>query len=142
MTKEIKLTRGHIALVDDTDYEWLNQFKWTFMPPGYAMRRINQHRAQKPQTLLMHRMIMEPIGGKEIDHINRDGLDNRRENLRVVSRSQNLRNRRAFKNNKSGYKGVSFNKQTGKWRMQIHRDFDSMEEASHAFEELSKALDC
>lgn len=100
--KTITLTQGKVAIVDDDDFDWLNQVKWFTKITGngtrsYAARfkRINK----RPTTIYMHRAIMtddlEAVGltGKEVDHINRNTLDNRRENLRVCTKQQNLANR-------------------------------------------------
>jgi hypothetical protein len=81
----------------------------------------------------MHRQIMGAKEGQEIDHINGNGLDNRRENLRIVTRSQNLANRPAFKSSKSGYKGVRKNK-NGTGKMIYGLQFDAPEEAARAYD--------
>ncbi len=89
----------------------------------------------------MHRLIMDCPDGMDVDHINGDGLDNRRENLRIVTRSQNLRNRKTFKNSKSGFKGVIFNPVNGKWKAIINLGtFDTSEEAAKAYDEAIKKL--
>jgi hypothetical protein len=100
--KEIKLTQGKVALVDDEDFEYLNQFKWhakkgcnTF----YAKRSI------KGSTLSMHSLIMKPPHGFEIDHKDLNGLNNQKDNLRICTRSQNQANRKKAKGN-SRYLGV------------------------------------
>jgi len=99
--KEIKLTQGKFAIVDDADYNWLNQWKW------YAKicsngKRIYVARFQringKPTTIYMHRIITNCPEDKEVDHINGDSLDNRRKNLRIVTRSENSNNRRYNRN--------------------------------------------
>lgn len=85
--KEIPLTQGYVTLVDDADYEWLSRWKWHYHG-GYA---------ERGDGVLMHREITDCPAGKEVDHINHDPLDNRRENLRVVTRWQNMLNRRMRK---------------------------------------------
>ena len=115
--KKIKLSQGKCALVDNKDYEWLNQYKWCVGECNghyYAMRKY------KNTSQRMHRFIMglTPDDGKETDHINRDGLDNRRTNLRIVTHLQNSHNSCAKKhreNATSQYKGVS--KKRDKWRV-------------------------
>lgn len=102
----IELTRGHFAIVDAADYEWLSQFKWyTFQTrhDSYAARTVRQ---DGPRTILMHRAIMDAPQGMDVDHINGNGLDNRRANLRLATRSDNLRNRAADKDSAVPYKGV------------------------------------
>ncbi len=80
---EIELTKGKIALVDDADAVWLEQTLWTFTEQGYAVRMFHQKREY------MHRVILNAKSGETVDHINRDKLDNRRVNLRLVTVSQN-----------------------------------------------------
>lgn len=150
MTKEIALSKqrrrnsrnlGRVALVDDEDYEWLSKYNWSLTVPdrpsgGYAFRR-------DPKTgrmIGMHRMIMNPPEGFEVDHINGNTLDNRRSNLRIVSRAQSIVNRAAFKNNRSGYKGVSFNKATGLWKISIAASFPTAEEAARAYDKVALVL--
>lgn len=86
---EIKLYRGEIALVSECDYEWLSAMRWHKSIRGYAQR------SPKPGvTEFMHRLIMgTPPEGMQVDHINGNKLDNRRENLRFVSASENCVNR-------------------------------------------------
>ena len=128
--KEIELTQGKVALVHDMDYKWLNYNKWYAFLNGrnwYAGRRGGCV-GGKRHNILMHREIMglEHGDGFEIDHINRDGLDNRRENLRIVSRTTNQRNHRLLVTNKSGYNGVHLDNNTNKWRAQIWFDGSSI----------------
>ena len=115
--KEIKLTQGQVALVDDDNFEVLNQFKWCAQKHRntyYAIRTILVN--DKNKTIRMHNVIM---GGKGVDHINRNGLNDQRSNLRFCTNSQNHMNRRKRKNTSSIYKGVSFHKRTGKWMASI-----------------------
>lgn len=107
--REIALTKGAVAIVDDDDYEWLSSYNWHVTSNGYAARRTNRH------ILYMHRQIMDVQPESEIDHINLIKLDNRRENLRVCSHGQNMRNTKIGSNNSSGYKGVCYHKNCKKW---------------------------
>jgi len=101
MSKLIPLTRGYEAIVDDEDFEWLSQFKWCYST-GYAVRKKNY------KLLMMHREIMQTPLDMDTDHINRNRLDNRRSNLRIVTTSQNLMNRaKMVGHSTSIYKGVS-----------------------------------
>lgn len=120
--KKIPLTQSRVALVDDSDFEWLSQFKWYTLRHRntcYAFRKSPTREGRK--TINMHREILglSRGDGKMVDHINRDGLDNRRENLRLCTHAQNQRNSQKNKNNTSGYKGVTWDKQRGKWHSQI-----------------------
>lgn len=119
--KEIKLTRGMVVLVDDSDYEELSRHSW------YALKAPRTWYAARSawvllplphyKTTYMHRVIMGCVkgDGKEIDHIDGDGLNNTRANLRIATHTENMRNNRKYSNNVSGYTGVSWNKQKNKW---------------------------
>jgi len=111
--KTIPLTQGKVAIVDDEDFDRVSQKKWyaqhnknTF----YAMTRNGKNGGHE----LMHRRIMNPPKGLEVDHINHDGLDNRRFNLRICTREQNARNSIRKKTNTSGFTGVSLSKRETK----------------------------
>jgi len=115
MTKKITLTQGKFALVDDEDYEFINQFNWCF----YQGRALRAEYSGRHSRILMHRLINKTPDGMLTDHINMDQLDNRKENLRDATKSQNMMNRNAQSNNKSGYKGVHWNKTNKNWNAQI-----------------------
>lgn len=116
--KQIILSQGKFALVDDIDFEELNKFKWYARPSRktfYATRNSNPRKLRLPQ-IQMHRVIIGKIPeGKEVDHIDGDGLNNQRYNLRLCTQSENSKNKSMYKNNKSGYKGVSWNTRDKKW---------------------------
>jgi hypothetical protein len=112
--KYIELTQNKKAIVDDDDYEWLNQWKWRCSAGRYASR-ANYNNGVRVGEIWMHRLINNTPDGYDTDHINRNKLDNRRNNLRSVTRSQNNFNSLPPKNNQSGFKGVILHKQTGKW---------------------------
>jgi hypothetical protein len=105
LMKFIQLTQGKQAIVDDEDFELLSQFKWYAMKSGhnvYAARGGGKRRME-----LLHRLILGVTDSKiEVDHINGDGLDNRRSNLRVATHADNQHNPGTPTNNTSGYKGV------------------------------------
>lgn len=104
--KQIKLTQNRFALVDDSDFEWLNQFKWSVNSNKYVWRytgRINR----KTKGITMHKLIMKTPKGLQIDHINGDRFDNRRCNLRICTCSQNCMNRKATTKSTTGYRGVT-----------------------------------
>ena len=120
--KRIKLTGNKFALVDDQDFEILNQYKWRADKDGntyYAVRGI--WKDNKVFRLFMHREILDLKykDGKITDHINRNGLDNRKSNLRIVSKAENCRNHGGHSDNTSGHTGVSWHKVIKKWQSQI-----------------------
>lgn len=125
MTKEIPLTQGRVALVDDEDYEWLSQWKWCLRSSPSARNVYAGRRCPVKNdgyVIRMHREILSVPRGMEVDHINGDGLDNRRKNLRIVTRKQSARNSRVKRNSRSGYKGVfkTRNKTRNPWYAQLY----------------------
>lgn len=120
--KQIPLSRGESSLVDDDDYEFINQWKWYALKKGYAIRkiempRINGKRSQK--TIYMHREIIPISGNMEIDHIDGNGLNNQRKNLRQATGSQNMRNQKPRIGFSSKFKGVTWSSGHNKWQSQI-----------------------
>ena len=117
--KQIPLTQGKIALVDDEDYSDLMRFKWFAFKKGnsFYVRRNSPMVQGRQSAILMHRVIINPSDDLEIDHINGDGLDNRKENLRIVTHRQNCQNRHEVKT--SRYPGVHWNKMKKKWHSLI-----------------------
>jgi hypothetical protein len=117
MSREIQLTRGKVAIVSDEDYERVAQYKWCYDGHGYATRKIvvgGKHNSQ-----LMHRSIMDSPSGYDVDHIDGDGLNNTRENLRTATRGQNSANSKVS-SGASRFKGV--HKQGDKWVAAIKVD--------------------
>ena len=110
--KEILLTRGHKAIVDDDKYDLLSQWKW-YELNGYAVRGVWKNK--KTKLIRMHRLILNTPAGFDTDHVNGDRFDNRIENLRVATRSQNIMNTIIRKDNTSGFKGVTWHKCKKKW---------------------------
>jgi hypothetical protein len=141
--KKIKLTKGYETIVDDEDYEFLNRFSW-YYAHGYAVRTI--YDSGKPYQLRMHRLLIEIPKGLDTDHINRNRLDNRKRNLRPATRSQNVSNNFVLKQNKSGYKGVSWKVKNNKWCVQIRVQnkvfhiglFNDKKEAGLAYNEIAR----
>lgn len=113
--KQIPLTQNKFALVDDKDFEWLNQWKWHYIQVGYAARREYPSR----KYIYMHRFITNAKKGDEIDHVNYYTLDNRRENLRIADRSKNMANTKLRSTNKTGCKGLFWDKERNKWQVKI-----------------------
>lgn len=103
--KEIELSAGFVAIVDDEDFEEINKYKWYAKNGGQSAVR-DVVRQGKKTTIYMHRALLNPPKDFFVDHINRNPLDNRRSNLRLANKSQNMCNRGAQKNNTSGFKGV------------------------------------
>ena len=115
--KELVLTRGKVALVDDADFQRFNQYKWQAMKVKhlwYAMRSI--HVDKKLRIILLHREILglQHKDGIMTDHRNGNGLDDRRCNLRACTHTDNMRNRKTQKHS-SVFKGVAWVKRVGRW---------------------------
>lgn len=110
--REILLSRGKVALVDDSDYESLSRWKWHFDGKYYAAREGRKSDGVLcGKTIKMHRQILGLLNSDlHIDHKNHNGLDNRRGNLRACSRSMNMANQSLCKNSSSGCKGVHYHK--------------------------------
>lgn len=142
--KIIKLTQMKFALVDDEDFALVNKQKWFAWKSGthwYARANLPRNNGRR-SALLMHRLILGVREPKiECDHINGDGLNNQKYNLRLCDKSGNGCNRGANKNNTSGFKGVVWDNSANKWRARIglHRKvkhlglFDTPEEAHAAY---------
>ena len=145
--KQIKLSQGRVALVDDKDFEWLSQWNWHYSrdktkKTGYAMRHNNSN--LKRPLIQIHIAIMKRYKrwrkGKQVDHINTCGCDNRKENLRLATSSGQKINVRLRTNNTSGVTGIYWNRNAGKWHARIKTNgkqkhlgyFISIEEAIKA----------
>ena len=145
--KQIPLTQGLYAVVDDDDFEELNRHKWTARRnrPGGVTYAARGRKASDPpgaQQVRMHRAVMgDPQRGLEIDHINGNGLDNRKSNLRFTDAALNRANSRKFRNSKNRYKGVR-KTTSGRWQAlvtinhkQIHiGTYDDPLDAARAFD--------
>lgn len=122
MTRELPIGHGRMALVDDSDYEAvILAGAWRiFIPPNrrtaYVRRNVRLESGQRT-TQSLHRFLLPDV--PIVDHINGDGLDNRRVNLRPATSQQNAANRRKQSNNKSGYKGVTQSKSKTRWSARI-----------------------
>jgi len=123
--KKIPLTRGKFALVDDEDFEELSKWNW-FLNIGtntnYAERKTNckEKKNGAKTSVRMHRFIMNPPKNMQVDHIDHNGLNNTKKNLRICTPSQNKMNTQLPSNNTSGFKGVHFHKRNKKWLAQIY----------------------
>jgi hypothetical protein len=110
--------RGTIVLIDDDDLELVSKHKWWITPQGYACTKIRYAPGRKNRkTIGMHRLILGDPATSAIDHINRNKLDNRKDNLMACSDSQNNRNRPTVEGKFSVHRGVSFRR--GKWQVVI-----------------------
>ena len=108
-----------MTIVDDDVYQWASKLKWHaahYRGSWRAQRKVKVDGKQR--TELLHRIIIGTVG-KETDHIDGDGLNNQRSNLRVCTHGQNMRNRKVQCNNQSGVKGVTFEKNSNKWQTRI-----------------------
>lgn len=150
MSREIPLTQGKVAIVDDADFDWLNQWKWfnaSKRSPRAARNVPSQHRRQ--QMIYMHRVIMNASSDQIVDHINGDALDNRRSNLRIATLAENNRNRkRNSTNQSSNFKGVNFHKRDKRWTASIGHngqsiylgEFDKEIDAAAAYNDAAREL--
>lgn len=124
--KTIELTKGQVAIVDDEDFDAINRFAWhsSYRPDSksyYAARSLP--RGENPRRMYMHRQILNAKPGEEVDHINRNPLDNRRDNLRIVASAPNKWNRAILsKHNTSGYAGVTWDRNRQKWAAYISHE--------------------
>lgn len=115
--RQIPLTKGYSAIVDDEDYDFLMQWKWhVVVGPKhvYAMRNSAPVDGRR-HHILMHRVLNDTPEGFDTDHANGNSLDNRRSNLRTATRTQNMWNRAPNRRCASRHKGVSWHRQHRKW---------------------------
>lgn len=147
--KQIPLTQGKFAIIDDADYEEINKHKWFANKHGYtyyAARKVRLPNG-KQTTIKMHRIILGLEFGdpRQSDHRNHNTLNNQRENLRIVTNKQNQQNRKPRKHYSSIFKGVSLCKSTQKWQAKIKVNcktihlgyFDSEIEAAHIYDKAA-----
>ena len=119
--KKIELTQGKVALVDDEDYDFVNQWKWQaakWQGGFYAVRSEyigGGSKNPKFKRFKMHRVILQAKDGFDVDHRDTDGLNNQRYNLRQCTRIQNKQNGKPYKGGTSAYKGVCFIKKRKRW---------------------------
>lgn len=113
--------KGEPFYFDKEDYDLIKKYTWYIGKNGYVSSTTEKH----SRITYLHRLVMNAPYGKYIDHINHNPLDNRKENLRIVTNGQNLMNASIRKNNTSGIRGV--NKQNNKWRARIQIDGNCIE---------------
>jgi hypothetical protein len=145
----IPLTKGQYAVIDAADLPLVQAFKWTAQKDSsgsgnrfYAITHTKGGRKSPKKRIHMHRLIMDAPDHMEVDHVDRNGLNNSRSNLRIATHSQNAMNSGLQQNNTSGFKGVRFCKRRGNWEANIRvrgtrkylGSFDNPEEAAHAYD--------
>ena len=147
--KQITLTRGLAALIDDEDYPRVSRFKWSAVKCNgkfYAARRPMVR--GKGQTIYLHRFLLEAAPGLEGDHIDGDGLNCVRSNLRICTHAENRRNNKIQANNTSGYRGVSWCRSRSKWEAYINLNrqrhnlgrYPNAEDAARAYDHAARLL--
>lgn len=147
--KQLSLSQGRIAIVDDEDFERLAKFKWFYRPErngalGYAMHHVKD--GTKYKSGYLHRAVMNPQHGLEVIFLNHDRLDCRKENLRVVNKEDARRHHRVRRDSESGVKGIRNIPFTHTWTGEIWRNghsrsigiFHSRESAQSAYEAAMK----
>lgn len=151
MTREIELTKGYKALIDDEDFEWVSRNKWISTTNGASARAGRWTRENgKRKFLFLYREILRHHGlldptKPEVDHINGNSLDDRKANLRPCTRVENMRNRWGSSKSRTGVKGVSWNPANRNWNAQIglagkkvHLGcFKTAEEAKRAYDDAA-----
>jgi hypothetical protein len=150
--RAIPLTQGKYALVDEADYADLIRHSWSANRnrSGYNGHHDTFYavRSKPGQTIRMHRQIMDAGPDQVVDHINHNGLDNRRSNLRLCSIAENARNTQGWRSRSSRYKGVSYRRRSDKWRAAITYkqkqfslgEFDSETDAARAYNAKAREL--
>lgn len=121
----VPLTRGYVARIDPEDVEKVRCFNWSVQirpRTCYAIRTPRKNEQGTRAHMLLHRLIMDAPEDTQVDHISGDGLDCRKQNLRLATSEDNARNARRRRDNQSGYKGVSWHKQRRKWVAQLNID--------------------
>lgn len=140
----VPLTKGYEAIIDAADVPLVEGRNWTAVEKTGAVYAYWQDcSGPKRRTVYLHRVIMGEPAGLEVDHIDGDGLNNLRCNLRVATKSQNMHNAKRPSHNTSGVKGVSWCKRRGNWvaRVTLHgklvwsRHFAQKEDAASAYAE-------
>jgi len=142
----VPLTQGREAIIDAADVPLVAGYNWRLGKGDYEVRSYRD--SGKQIAVYMHREIIRCQAGYEVDHVNGDGIDNRRDNLRAATKAQNAYNVGPRAHNTSGFKGVTFYKPTKKWRAMIMAQgkrrylgyFTTPESAASAYAAASASL--
>jgi hypothetical protein len=137
--------KTHVMLIDYEDLALLKIYRWFVSTTGYVVKNFYQSKPRIESMEYMHRLIFNPSKKESIDHINGNKLDNRKINLRICIAKENGKNLNLKRTNKSGYKGVSWDKEKNKWLSKITSDlkqiflgyFDSKDEAAKAYNQAA-----
>ena len=145
----VPLTKGYVAIIDAEDVRKVHAWDWSARVKGHTVyaQRVFRRDGKSKMVLLHHQLMGIPDGG-HIDHINHNGLDNRRSNLRFATESQNQQNRRVSSRSRLGLKGVYFDAKRGKYVAAIQKDkrkqtlglFETAEEAKVAYDKAAYTL--
>ncbi len=144
-TTSIPLGRGYTAIIDTEDVDLARGFRWTAVKSGHRVYAYSNTSAYKG---MLHRLIVDAPKGVDVDHWDGEGLNDRRSNLRIATRSQNMVNVPLRSNNQSGYVGVSWHRGAAKWRSVIKKNgrqihlgfFASAQDAARAYDLNAREL--
>jgi hypothetical protein len=145
----VQLTKGFHAIIDREDAEVVGKRNW--QASTWSKSRTNYAQSSKAPRVKLHRFLWDLWGNEatpEVDHRNGDGLDCRRSNLRAATHAENMRNRRVSSLNKTGFRGVCFDRQSGKFVAQIvvdgrrvrYQHCDTAEQASRFYDDWPREL--
>ena len=119
---EIYFLDGSFFLIDAADLPAVSRYTWCSGKRGYPIAHTSRRNNEGHKTIALHRYLLKPGPGYDIDHISGDKLDNRRANLRICTHQQNMFNQKMRRTNTSGFYGVSQVKNTGRYEAYIHYD--------------------